>query len=66
MLGQRRSRTYEFEDFYVINIKGRWERGGGGGDVGQRHFRISSIHAPVKHNTELPKRYVGGMGSIPI
>ena len=36
------------------------------GDVEQRHFRISPIHAPVKHSTELPKRYVGGMGSIPI
>ena len=37
-----------------------------GGEVGQRHFRISPIYAPVKHSTELPKRYVGGMGSIPI
>lgn len=26
----------------------------------------AKTHAPVKHSTELPKRYVGGMGSIPI
>ena len=47
MLGQRRSRTYEFEDFYVINIKGRWERGGGGGGTLGKDTSESLLSMPL-------------------